>query len=45
MFNKGDKNIQWENTVSLTNGAGKIGQLLMHARESNCITFPYHIQK
>ena len=29
IFNKGGKNVQWIKTISLTNGAGKIGQPLV----------------
>ena len=31
IFDKGEKNIQWEKTVSLTNDDGKAGQ--QHAKE------------
>ena len=29
IFDKGGKNTQWINTISLTSGAGKIGQPLV----------------
>ena len=29
IFDKGDKNIQWRKTISLTSGAGKTGQPLV----------------
>ena len=43
IFNKGGKNIQWERTVSSTNGVGKTGW--WHAQEWNWTTFLHHTQK